>query len=146
MHRRSTNKVVGFLVGAALCSGAYVASAWEVAAPVEIKVHEHGFDGLKVWNDGCVLKGKVDFNAPKDAYSSRAPIRNFYRFKVRMQFADNLSFTSPVFFNRAPGRRSYAFTEDTTDGGCWAKKRMILQDADIVGCRGKRCRLDAFSD
>ncbi len=142
MKRIRKMHLLGPVAVAGLCWAAVAAAAWEQDALVEMNVHEHVFDQLKVWNDGCKLHIRLGFNAPKEGYSSRAPVRNQYRFQALVRFAKGQEVGSPVFLNRAPGRRVYAFVEDTSAAGCWAKKRQQLRDADVVGCRGKGCRLD----
>ncbi len=146
MDRTTSRFALGGLLAATLCSTAAIAAAWELEAPVEFTVNQHLFSGAKVSSDGCSLTVRIDFDAPKEGYSSRVVVRNYYRFQARLKFSENHFVMSPVFFNRGAGRRTYSFTQDTTEAGCWAKKRLKLYDLDIVGCRGKGCRPDPFAD
>jgi len=144
MKLGSSKLLLGAAALAAAASIALVARAWEIKAPFGAKVNDHEFYEFRVWNEECVFKARIRFNAPKGAYESGAPVRNYYRFKARIEAKDNLTIDSPVFFNRAPGKRVYFFSKDTAAGGCWAKQKPKIQSVDIEGCRGKGCQVMPF--
>jgi hypothetical protein len=128
----------------AVCGVTMLAQAWEFKAPFRAMVHNHQFEAVRMWNEGCELKVRLVFDAPATQYSSSEPARNVHRFRARLRMRDNVMVHSPEFVNRAPGRRAYTFTRDTREGGCWAEQELKLQAVDVEGCRGLGCRVDDF--
>lgn len=115
------------------------ALAWSQTADISPTVHGHVFQRVEVDADGCVLAYKLFFDAPADAYKSQAPARNVYRFRTRIDFASGKSATVPLFSNRAPGARVYAYRYDSTADGCWVNQKQALRGVKVEACRGERC-------
>ena len=126
--------------GAAQAEG----KGWSQTATVSVKVHDHAFNEARVEADGCTLRFRVYFDAPEKAYKDRNVVRNWYRFVAQAKLKKGQTVTSKLFFNRSPGRRVYAFSEDTTGAGCWAKEKNGLINVDVNACRGERCVVEPF--
>ena len=120
------------------------AAAWSQDVSLETRVHDHAFDRVRVDATGCELTVELGFSAPAKGYASGVPARDYYRFHTRVQLSDGRQVISPVFGNRAAGRRVYRFTKDTSAEGCWAKQKHNLQGVKIEACRGKRCTPKPF--
>jgi hypothetical protein len=123
-----------------------VAKAWSHQATFETRIHHHEFSSVSVQNDGCKLEVKIAFDAPPKAYDSANPARSVYRFHVRTRLAEGHDSVTRVFANRGPGARVYAYVEDTTSAGCWAKEEHKIQKIDVEGCRGAGCKPEPFAD
>ena len=121
-----------------------VAFAWKRDAPLDVTVHHHHFKEIRVTSDGCAVKARLFFDAPKDGYTSRARNRNHFRFRARIQLSDKKEIVSPVFANKAHGRRMFRFEHDTTADGCWAKEDHKIYRVDVDGCRSRACQIEAF--
>jgi hypothetical protein len=140
MNRKCLRLVLAGVTAGAITSATLLAGAWELWAPLEIRVNNHEFYQMRVWNEECTINVKLRFRAPAAAYRSGADERNHYRFKARVQLSDNIALDSPLFFNRKPGaRRYYTFRQHTHEQGCWAKKKHQVYWVDVRGCRGTWC-------
>ncbi len=115
------------------------ADAWEKRAPLTVKVHQHHFHEVRVSAQECTLSVLVRFEAPENKYAAGNPVADYYRFRPRLEMSDNMRVDGPIFFNRKPGRRMFRFEHDTSNAGCWAKKRRSLRRVEIDACRGQRC-------
>jgi hypothetical protein len=129
---------------AAVLSVASVALAWSQSAEISATVHGHAFQRVEVESAECVLSYKLYFDAPADAYASRAPTRNVYLFRARIDFANDKSVTVPVFANRAPGARRYENRYDSSADGCWVKDKQALRRVKVEACRGDGCTPESF--
>ena len=121
-----------------------VAFAWKRDAPLDVTVHHHHFNEIRVTTNGCTVTTRLFFDAPKDGYTSRARNRNHFRFRSRIQLSDKKEIVSPIFANKAPGRRMFRFEQDTTADGCWAKEDHKIYRVDVDGCRSRACQIEAF--
>ena len=130
--------------GAVVLLAVGVALAWTQRAPIDVTVHKHHFHKIKAATEGCVVKTALYFVAPQEGYKSRARNRNHFRFRARIQLSEERELVSPVFFNRAPGRRVYRFEHDTSGDGCWAEKEHKIYRVDVDGCRSRACQIQAF--
>lgn len=144
MASRSSKLLLCTAAAAVVCSAALLAGAWEAKAPFSATINGHKFSELRATSSDCTLKVRLRFTAPKDKYTSGAPRRNYYRFKARLELSDNITVDSPVFGNRAAGRRVYTFQHDSTGQRCWAKQEHKVRNVDIEGCRGRGCRVEPF--
>jgi hypothetical protein len=118
------------------------AGAWEKKAELEVQVHDHAFSKVSATSVGeCALELSVHFGAPAERYGAG---KGHYKFRARVELSGGKRVTSPVFMNRAPGRRVYRFTFDTTGEGCWAKQEHKIFDLDVEGCRGRGCKVEPF--
>lgn len=122
------------------CAG--VAFAWSQAAEIEVKVHEHAFNRVKVESTDCVLRYQLWFTAPAAVYSSGAASRNVYRFRASIDFLGGKSARVPLFANRGAGERVWEYRFDTAPEGCWAKDSQKLQRVRVEACRGEGCTPD----
>lgn len=130
------------LVGSTLLGGllvATVAAAWSQSSMFEARVHDHEFKRVIVESAGCKLSYKLYFAAPAEGYVSRAPPRNVYLFRSRIDFHSGKQVKVPVFANRAAGERMYENSFDTTGEGCWAKSQEKLAGVKVEACRGAGC-------
>ena len=125
------------LASAAFASVAY--AAWSQSAEFSATVHNHAFSRVSVDTSDCMLHYRIYFDAPADAYASKATTRNVYLFRSRIDFASGKSATVPVYANRAPGARMYENTFDSSVDGCWAKDKQALRGVKVEGCRGDGC-------
>lgn len=130
----------------ALLAAAPVAarSAWWDEAPIAVRVHEHAFRRVTANGVGCSVRVRLYFDAPGARYADPVPQRNHYRFRARVVLSDNAGFTSSVFDNDEAGARVYAFSHDTSPGGCWAEREHTLRKVDVHACRGERCEPEPF--
>ncbi len=135
-----------FWIGLALFLFAVPALAWVFEIPFSARVNGHQFDRVRAEANGCALTVKLSFDAGEDEYKSKAKNRNYHRFRARIVFKDGKTVVTPVFFNRAPGRRVYTYRTDTTGNGCWSKEKTQVRDVDIEGCRAKGCQVEEFKD
>ena len=134
MRRRLALGVVlawGLAAGAAL--------AWSQGADISPSVHGHAFHRVEVDATDCTLNYRLYFNAPADAYSSNAKVRNVYLFRSRIDFADGKTALVPIFANRGAGERVYENHFDSTSDGCWAKDKHGLAKVLVEACRGDGC-------
>jgi hypothetical protein len=134
------------LLVASVISGVLAAAgaawAWGQKAEIEVTVHGHVFHDVEVASRDCVLEYKLWFNAPAEVYSAKAPARNVYLFRSRIDFQDGKSATVPVFANRAAGERVYDNRFDTAPQGCWARDAQKLSRLRVEACRGAGCTPD----
>jgi hypothetical protein len=126
-------------VATALLSVAPIAFAWSQSADFGATVHGHAFSRVEVDSTECTLNYRLYFDAPAEAYTSRAPARNVYLFRSRIDFASGKSATVPVFANRAPGARVYENHFDSSGDGCWVKDKQALRGVKVEACRGDGC-------
>lgn len=117
------------------------ARAGDVDWPVNTRVNGHAFDRVRVKRADCALEVRLDFAAPEEGYSARAKNRNVHRFRARLLFKSGKVVTTLPFNNRGPGRRMYSEVVDTSGDACWAKDELRLKDVEVVGCRGRGCRI-----
>ena len=120
------------------------AIAWSKSAPTGVRVHDHEFHRVSVKSNDCELTAKVRFKAPPKAYKSRAKVRNVYYFKARVDLKNGRQLETPVFRSSSPARRAFTHTVNTSADGCWAKEKSAIINLDVVGCRGKRCKVPEF--
>lgn len=125
---------------------AWVTHAWQLEAPFNTSVHEHGFHRLAVARvgDSCQIDFRLSFDAPRSGYASAEVGRNYYRFRARAMLTGGRKVLSPEFGNRAPGKRVYRWRHDTSDEGCWAADPQKVFAVDIEGCRNRNCRIAPF--
>ena len=118
-----------------------VAEAWSEKIGFSATVHGHAFDQIEVESDGCSLRGALYFTAPEGAYADKKnEVRNHYRFRARIEFADR-SFKTGIFTNDKPGRRRFRYVHDTSGEGCWAKQTQKLRGVHVDGCRNRACKV-----
>lgn len=115
---------------------------WHEANP-QITVHEHSFYRVTLNNIGCQLRVRLFVDAPFERYRDEDEARNSYRFQAKLKLAGGRTITSPTFANDAAGLRVFAFTQDSTGEGCWAKEPRKLRKLDVNACRGQGCRVEA---
>ena len=132
------------LIGGALLAVPVLAWAWSQSALINVKVHDHTFDRVRIASSDCSVTAHLHFGAPKDGYDSGTRERNYHRFKAGIRLTNDQAIVSPLFGNPKPGRRMYTFTYDTTSEGCWAKEQHKLKGVDIEACRGRRCEPEPF--
>lgn len=123
---------------------ASVAFAWKQDAPLDVAVHHHQFNEIRVTTDGCTIQTILYFDAPEEGYSSRSRNRNHFRFRAKIELSDKKEILSPIFANKAAGKRMYRFKHDTTSNGCWAQEPHKVFRVDVDGCRSQACQIDAF--
>ncbi len=136
---------VAWLVAATLGLVAPVALGWTFGIAIHARVNEHEFTRVGVKSDGCKLSYNLRFTAPESGYSSKSKVRNYHRFRARLLFKNGKAITSEIFANDQPGKRMIYLSHDTEDEACWAKEKVELQDVDVVGCRGKGCKIGQFA-
>ena len=124
----------------ALCPA--VAHAWSEKIGISATVHEHAFDQIEVVSEGCSLRVALHFTAPEAGYSSKSAVRNHYRFRARIGFADR-SIKTGIYGNGTPGRRRIRYVHDTSAEGCWAKQPQKLRGVHVEGCRNRDCKVPA---
>jgi hypothetical protein len=134
----------GFSAGIALFGIALPALGWVFEIPFSARVNGHQFDRIRAQATECELGIKLSFDAPADKYDSRAQNRNYHRFRAKIAFRNGKTVVTPVFFNRAPGRRAYRTRIDTAGDGCWAKQKTEIQKIDVEGCRAQGCKVKEF--
>lgn len=134
---------IGSLVAAAILT-APASLAGNVDWPVNARVNGHEFNRVRVEGADCSLKLRLDFTAPEDGYSGRAKNRNVHRFRALLLFKTGKVLVTLPFNNRGPGKRVYDEVVDTSAQGCWGKDELQLKDVEVVGCRGKGCRIPEF--
>ena len=118
---------------------------WENSASLGITVNGHAFHDVHVASSGCALALRVLFEAPEKGYSDpKNKVRNYHLFRARVKFAKGQTVTSKTFGNASAGERAYAFEEDTSGAGCWAKEPNKIVKLDVIGCRGQSCDLGNF--
>lgn len=127
-----------------LAPAAQAASAWWEEAQIRVKVHEHAFHRVTANAVGCVLRVRLYFKAPEEAYRDSASERNHYRFRARVVLSDSRSFDSEAFDNAVGGARVFAFSHDTAKEGCWAEREHSLRKVDVHACRGQVCWPESF--
>jgi hypothetical protein len=138
MTIRATAAVILSFAWLALHPGA--AHGWTQKLMISATVHGHAFDKIEITNQDCALEVKLGFDAPPAAYEGKSAVRNYYRFRARVELADHVV-RSGVFSNDRPGRRSIRYIHDTSGEGCWAKQVQKLRLVHIEGCRNRNCRV-----
>ncbi|HEX2670781.1 MAG TPA: hypothetical protein VHM25_07915 [Polyangiaceae bacterium] len=134
MHRR----IVRSILATALLLPA-LAYAWSNEQEFSARVHKHAFSRVQLSSEGCVLKARLFFDAPAEAYESESPARNYYRFHGRIKLDTEHVMLTGVFHNQTPGPHQFDYREDTTAAGCWAKAESHARAVDVEGCRGRGC-------
>jgi hypothetical protein len=127
-----------------LLAAPVLAAAWWEEASIRVGVHEHAFHRVTANAIGCVLRVRLYFNAPAEAYRDATAERNHYRFRARVVFSDERYVDSEPFDNGVGGARVFAFSHDTGPEGCWAERPRSLRKVDVQACRGKGCVPLAF--
>jgi hypothetical protein len=128
----------------ALPGAALAASKWWHQVPLNVDVHEHAFHKATANDVDCVVRYRLYFVAPPKQYGDdRNEVRNHYRMRAQVKLGNHVVL-SPEFINSAPGRRVYAFSQDTSAEGCWAKEKQKLWQVNVHACRGSRCRVKPF--
>jgi hypothetical protein len=141
MRRSISRRVLLLAVGSLMAPLLALADeGWTDEAKIQVKVHDHVFHTVKTGPTGCVMRVRLQFDAPASAYAEPAPERNHYRFSIKVIFSDGKSIVSPTpIDNRQPGARAIAFKFDTTAEGCWTDGRPSLRKVDVHACRGPGC-------
>lgn len=141
-----SKRLVGLCVVVGSSTLAVTANGWEKEAEFRTSVHDHAFNKLAVTQagSGCVVNYSIWFNAPYGGYEDPAKGRNYYRFKVRVTLSEGKTSFSPEFANRAPGKRVYKWSHDTTGEGCWGEQLHKVFNVDIEGCRNRNCQIEPF--
>lgn len=116
-----------------------LAYAWTQEQQFEARVHKHQFSRVQLSADGCVLKARIFFDAPAEAYASESAARNYYRFHARIKLDSDHVLLTGVFHNQSAGPHQFDYSEDTTANGCWAKKESHARAVEVEGCRGRGC-------
>ena len=116
-----------------------LAFAWTQAQDFAARVHKHEFSRVQLTGDGCVVKARLFFDAPAEAYESETASRNYYRFHARIKLDSGQQLLTGVFHNQTPGAHVFEYLEDTTGHGCWAKSEIHARGVDVEGCRGRGC-------
>lgn len=143
MHRRVTGRL---LKTAGLCAGltsAGVAWGWVSSALFSATVWNHRFSEVSVEAKDCSVSVRVKYDAPQNAYKSRLPGMNHYRFRARARFGSGDRAEGPVFSSTKPGSGVHSFTVDTGPK-CWARDKQALVAIDVEGCRGETCQVEPF--
>jgi hypothetical protein len=138
-HRTS-----GILAASAALLAPALALAWTQSADFGARVHKHEFSRVVLTGEGCMLKARVFFDAPEEAYKDDIASRNYYRFHARIKLDSEHVVLTRFFHNDAPGARVYDYEQDTTSEGCWAKTESHARGVDVEGCRGRGCRPEPF--
>ena len=105
---------------------------------ISATVHGHAFDQIEITSEGCSLRVGLYFTAPDSAFRDKNTVRNHYRFRARIDFADR-SVKTGVFSNDRSGRRRFRYVHDTGSEGCWAKQTQKLRRVHVDGCRNRGC-------
>lgn len=134
MYRRLSHSLVA---GALLLPT--LAYAWTQEQEFSARVHKHEFSRVQLTGEGCIVKARIFFDAPAEAYESESPARNYYRFHARIKLDSEHVLLTGVFHNQSPGPHQFDYNEDTTNSGCWAKKESHARGVDVEGCRGRGC-------
>ncbi len=137
-------RIWGLLGAGAALLAPTLAFAWTAEAPFDARVHQHEFSRVVLTGVGCVLKTRVFFDAPDEAYKDDIVSRNYYRFHARIKLAGGHVVVTRYFHNDAPGARVYDYDQDTTAEGCWAKTEGHAQAVNVEGCRGRGCKPEDF--
>jgi hypothetical protein len=134
MYRRLARSIVvsGLLLPA-------LAYGWTQEQEFAARVHKHAFSRVQLSAEGCVLKARLFFDAPAEAYESETASRNYYRFHARIKLDTEHVLLTGIFHNQAPGPHQFDYLEDTTAAGCWAKGESHARAVDVEGCRGRGC-------
>jgi hypothetical protein len=144
-RERSQKRLVRAFVGGGVLLAPMAAFGWSERASFETRIHGHDFSKVALESSGaCSLKVQVWFDAPVNGYESESAARSFYRFHVRTKLEGGRALTTRVFSNSAPGARAYAYVQDTSAEGCWAKQPQKIVGIDVEGCRGPGCTPEAF--
>jgi hypothetical protein len=141
-----SQRLIGLAALAGVTATSIAAYGWKMEGKINASIHDHAFYKVKMEQpgDGCVVNFKLTFYAPSNGYQDPAKGRNYYRFKARVELSEGKTVFSPQFANDAPGRRSYRWSTDTTEEGCWAEKPHKLYNVDVEGCRNRNCRVKPF--
>ncbi len=140
MHRGFARSLV---VGAVLLVPT-LAFAWANEQQFVTRVHKHEFSRVSLSGEGCIVKARLSFDAPAEAYASETAARNYYRFHARIKLDSGHLLLTDVFHNQTPGPHTFDYQEDTTAHGCWAKGESHAFGVDVEGCRGRGCTPAAF--
>jgi hypothetical protein len=116
------------------------AHGWTHKLMISATVHGHAFDKIELTNQDCALEVKLGFDAPPAAYGEKSAVRNYYRFRARVELEGHVVRTG-VFSNDRPGRRSIRYLHDTRSEGCWAKQAQKLRRIHVEGCRNRNCKV-----
>ena len=110
------------------------ANAWKANGRIRYDVLGWKFSKVKVQN------GRLDSEKCKIELTLffKAPSIDLIRFKALVKFKSGASMWTPNFENRAIGKRKYSFTFDTTEQGCWAKKKQRPVSLGVLGCFPER--------
>jgi hypothetical protein len=128
------------LLGIVLLLYAATAHAWSEKIRISATIHGHVFDQIEITTLGCALHVGLYFNAPESAFREKKPVRNHYRFRARIDFADH-SFKTGTFGNDRSGRRRFRYVHDSAGEGCWAKQPQKLRRVHVDGCRNRGCKV-----
>jgi hypothetical protein len=137
-----------FVVFAAACFVFALPAAglgWTYGTSVHMTINGHQFHRVAVENDGCKLNLTLKFEAPEKGYDSKSKVRNYHRFQARLLFKNGKDVKTQVFANDQPGKRMIRLVHDSEHEACWGKEKVELKDVDVVGCRGKKCKLESFA-
>ena len=136
MHSRVARSI---LISAVLCVPA-LALAWTEEQQFSARVHKHEFSRVQLTGgEGCIVKARLFFDAPAEAYESETAARNYYRFHARIKLDSEHVLLTEVFHNQTPGAHFYDYRLDTTDQGCWGKSQSQVRAVNVEGCRGRGC-------
>jgi hypothetical protein len=136
-------RFVGSLTVGALLLPA-LAYAWTQEQEFSARVHKHAFSRVQLSAEGCIVKARLFFDAPAEAYESETASRNYYRFHARIKLDSGHLLLTGVFHNQAPGPHQFDYEEDTAGAGCWAKSESHARGVDVEGCRGRGCTPGPF--
>ncbi len=74
----------------------------------------------------------------------KSPAVDVIRFKALIEFKSGATMWTPEFVDSAIGKRKYSYTVDTTNQGCWGKKKQRPTKIAVLGClperEGKDCK------
>lgn len=135
MHRQFVRSIVvsaGLLVPA-------LAFAWTQEQQFAARVHKHEFSRVVLSGEGCIVKVRLFFDAPAEAYKNEIASKNYYRFHARIKLDSEHVLLTQIFHDQTPGAQVFDYQEDTTAHGCWAKSESHARSVDVEGCRGRGC-------
>ena len=116
-----------------------LAYAWTHEQQFAARVHKHEFSRVRLSAEGCIVKARLFFDAPAEAYESETAARNYYRFHARIKLTSERVLLTGVFHNQSSGPHQFDYQEDTAQSGCWAKSESHARAVDVEGCRGRGC-------
>ena len=137
-------KLLVFAFAVALSASAMLystdASAWtHTGYFTRVRVLDHNFNRVKVYNSGCYLHFQVYFYAPSYRYRSGSYRLNYYRFQAKVTMSGGAWIRTPVFGNSSLGNLTYTYTHNRGPQGCWGTRYHKVKYLVVHSCRGRGC-------